>query len=376
MVDRLNKCYKIISISDIHFGVLDPVYMYNNLQEQFVKRIAQVDFDILAICGDLFDGKFMSNNIIISYALSFIDNLVNMCRDKKATLILIEGTPSHDSGQFKLFYHYLSDPSVDVRIIETPQFIWAQGLRLLCIPERYGLPEEFYRQLLFFSGSYDMCFLHGTFRGSFSGSEISTLNNNGKAPIFALSSFCNCMGPIIMGHYHISGCYESYAYYNGSAFRYQFGEEQEKGFLATVYNPVTRYHITQLVPIISLKYMTISIDDIINNDPKMIIDYIKNYQLTNGADYVRVQFNTTNENMNIVQQYFRTDPTIVLQELNRRTRIVSQANQVITEQNAMYSYLTDPNISDYQKFVMYMNQQENCEFMTVDELISILEMKL
>ena len=70
--------YKIVTISDIHFGAIDPVYMYNNLQEQFIKRLANLNFDILAICGDLFDSKFMSNNPIISYTLSFIDNLVNL----------------------------------------------------------------------------------------------------------------------------------------------------------------------------------------------------------------------------------------------------------------------------------------------------------
>lgn len=364
--------HKIVTIADIHFGAIDPLYMYNNLQEQFIKPITGLDFDILCICGDLFDSRFMSNNPIISYALSFIDNLVNVCRSKQATLILLEGTASHDNGQLKLFYHYLEDPSVDVRIIEKIDFLPIKGMKVLCIPEKYGLPEDFYKQILFNSGAYDLCFLHGTFRGSFHGTEIATLNAT-KAPIFSMASFCNCMGPILMGHYHVSSCYENYAYYNGSAFRWHFGEEQEKGFLVTLYDDQSRYHYTELVSIKSHKYITININDILTNDPKSIIEYIKNYKEQNGIDYIRVQFNNANDNINIVRNYFRNNTSVTLHELDRKSKQLEQIDINNLEQQQQYSYIIDPQMTDYQKFVMYINQQEGKEFITVDELINLLE---
>ena len=144
----MNSLATIVSISDIHFGATDPLFMYNTLQEQFINKIAPLNFDILAICGDLFDSKFMSNNPIISFALNFVDSLVRMCRDKHATLILLDGTPSHDNGQYNLFYHYLTDPSIDLRIVENMQFQYVKNLKILCIPERYGIPEEEYRKYL------------------------------------------------------------------------------------------------------------------------------------------------------------------------------------------------------------------------------------
>ena len=375
MIDRFPYLHRIISISDIHFGALDPVYMYNNLQEQFVNRIAKVEFDILAICGDLFEGRYMSNNPIVSYALSFIDNLVNLCKMKQATLVLLEGTPGHDNGQFKLFYHYLADPTVDVRVVENPQFEWIQNMRVLCIPEKYGLSEDLYKQLLFGSGAYDMCLMHGTFRGSFKGSEISSLDNI-KSPIFSISHFCNCLGPILMGHYHISGCYESHAYYHGSTFRYQFGEEQEKGFLATIYDQISRYHLTRLIPFISQKYITININDLIDEDPKKIIEYIKRYKETHGIDFIRVQYNTVTDNINITKQYFRTNQNVVMQELDKKARTLKQIDQTLAEHNAQYGYIADPELDDYTKFVMYVNQQEKSECITVEDLISILEAKI
>lgn len=367
-----NSLHKIISIADIHFGAIDPLYMYNNLVEQFINRIAPLDFDILAICGDLFDAKFMSNNPIISYAITFIDNLVQLCRSKQATLIIIDGTQSHDNGQLSLFYHYLSDPSIDFRIIEKMQFEYVKGMKILCIPERYGLPESEYIHYLYESGAYDMCLLHGTFRGSFKGSEIATLNSN-HTPVFSMNSFSNCMGPILMGHYHINGCYESYAYYHGSTFRYKFGEEQPKGFLITVYNQLNRWHYTELIPILSHSYVTININDLLNDDPKKIIEFIKHHREVNNIDFIRVQFNNANENMNIVRSYFRNNPNVVLQELDKKSKVLEQIDQSILEQNSQYSYIIDKEIDDYTKFVMYMNQCEGSDFITVEELLNLLE---
>lgn len=372
---NIQPVHKIVSIADIHFGAVDPLYMYNELKSQFIDKLLLLDFDILAICGDLFDAKFMSNNPIVSYAISFMDCLVNICRQKGASIIIIDGTQSHDNGQLSLFYHYLSNPYIDFHIIEQIQFIYVKGMKILCIPERYGIPESEYEKFLFQSGGYDMCLLHGTFKGSFKGAEIATLNST-HAPVFSMASFINCAGPILMGHYHISGCYESYAYYNGSAFRYKFGEESEKGFLITLYNQYTRYHYTELIPINSHTYVTININDLINDDPKKIIEFIKQHKEANSIDFIRVQFNNATENMNIVRSYFRNNSTVVLQELDKKSKQLEQIDQNVLEQNSQYSYILDNELDDYSKFVMYMNQCEGSEFITVDELISLLEEKV
>lgn len=157
--------YKIITIADIHFGAVDPKYTYEQLRVQFIQRLYPLNFEIVAICGDIFDARYMSNNPIIPYVQYFMDELVQLCRTKNATLVLISGTESHDNGQLSLFYHYLNDKTVDVRIVETIQFLDVKRLRILCIPEKYGLPEEEYKRVLFQSGGYDLCFLHGTIKG-------------------------------------------------------------------------------------------------------------------------------------------------------------------------------------------------------------------
>ena len=365
--------YKIMSIADIHFGCNEsPEYMYNQLKIQFINKLYNLDFDIIAVCGDLFDSKFMSNNIAITYAILFIDDLVKLCSYKNATLILLAGTLSHDANQLSLFYHYMNDPSVDVRIIEKIQFEDIKGIRVLCIPELYGISEEEYNNILYYSKGYDVCFLHGTYKNSYKGSEIATLNSN-HSPVFGINHFDNCSGVILMGHYHIPSVYDSYAYYNGSAFRFKFGEEEEKGFLITLYNKDTRQHYTELVPIKSHTYSTININHLINEDPKKIIDWIKSEKQNKNIDFIRVQFNDAGQNMNIVRNYFRTSPNVKLHELDKKDKQIQQIDQEVLEKNQQYSYILDNSINDYDKFVMYMNQNEGYDFITSEELIKILE---
>ena len=368
----MKDVFKIVSISDIHMGVLDPLYMYTELKRQFVDRLINLDFDILAICGDIFDSRYMSNNPIIAYTIQLINDIVRLCKSRNATLIIIDGTQSHDNGQLSLFYHYMQDPTIDVRIVEQIRFEMVKGLKILCIPERYGVPEEQYKQVLFESGNYDLCLLHGAFKGSYKGTDIATLNSN-HSPVFAINSFCNCAGPILMGHYHVPGCYEEYAYYNGSPLRFKFGEEQEKGFLITLFNPNNRKHYTELIPIDSYIYNTININHLLNSDPKDIVAYIKRIKKEQHIDFIRVQFNNAGENMNIVRNYFRNSNTVKLQELDKKDKQMQQIDQTILEQNTQYSYILDNEISDYDKFIMYINQNEGYDFITTDELIKLLE---
>lgn len=368
-----NYVYTIVSIADIHFGCNEPpIYMYEQLKLQFINKISNINFQILAICGDLFDSRFMGNNPAITYAIQFIDDLVQLCTIKNASLIILAGTLSHDSGQLSLFYHYMNRPDVDVRIVEKIQFENIKNLKVLCIPELYGVPENEYKKVLYESGRYDLCVLHGTYKGSFKGSEIATLSTT-HAPIFGINYFENCAGPILMGHYHIPGSYDGYAYYNGSAFRYKFGEEEEKGFLVTLYNPYFRTHYTELIPIKSHIYATININHLLNEDPRKIIEWIKYQKESNKIDFIRVQFNNANENINIVRNYFKTNGYIKLQELDKKEKQLEKLDQEMLEKNQQYSYIIDTNISDYDKFIMYINQNEGYDYITSDELIKLLE---
>ena len=79
----------------------------------------------------------MANSDAVYYAIEFVKRCKELCELKLATLIIIAGTESHDCGQIRIF----SEPdnaNIDIRIVENAQFIYAQGLKILCLPEEYN----------------------------------------------------------------------------------------------------------------------------------------------------------------------------------------------------------------------------------------------
>lgn len=354
-----------VHIADLHFGTIDPQTEYNILRTQFLDRInTMIKLDIVSVNGDIFDHKLMSNSDAVYYAIKFIDELVAICRDHNATLILISGTPSHDANQLKLFYHYREDTTVDVRIVTLPQMHWVKGIKVLCIPEMHGYPEEDYRRYLY-NDWCDQVFGHMTIKGAIYG------NNVGTGRLFDIEDFLRSRGPILSGHVHVPGNFAHDFYYSGSPIRYKFGEEQTKGFIVCVFDPNTRMYYTELIPIESFKYITIEMVDIIN-DPKGIIQYIDSMKEREHIDYIKVKFQYVIDGTNkvVITNYYRNRSDVKLEFQDNQQQALKKLEE---EQNDMYSFLSDNTISDEEKFCRYVNIQEGNEFITVDRLKEILE---
>lgn len=368
----INKTLTMIHIADIHFGcVIEPKIEYDILKEQMIDTLEPLNFDILSIDGDLFEHKFMSNTDPILYGSLLISDFVNLCKRKNATLILLAGTKEHDAGQLKLFYHYLKDPEIDIRIVESIQFEYVKGLKILCIPELYGLDEDVYRFYLKRSGIYDLCFMHGTITGSVYG------NNAGQSRLFCIEDFSHCRGPIISGHVHSGGCFNSYFYYTGTPIRYEYGQENPKGFLIVLYNTDSREHYTYLKEIESFRYDTINLDDLITSDPKDIIAYIDKLH-NDGIDNIRVQFTKEipSDNLNILKNYYRTNSHIKFKLSEKRNSIdKTKISDSMINAYDKYQYLFDPSLSPYDRLAKYIMDNENDVFITGDQIKKMVEEK-
>lgn len=358
-----------IHTADIHFGAMDPKTQYDILMKEMVQKVATIHFDAFFINGDLFHHKFMSNSDVIMYALLFVDEIVKLCIKNNATLVLLHGTFSHDADQLKLFYRYINS-GVDIRIIENMQFQNIKGTTVLCIPEEYGKGREYYEQLLYFTQEYDMVAMHGNIKGAIYGLNEANLDT-AKSPVFDIDSFARCNGPILCGHVHVQGCYQNHIYYSGSPLRWRFGEEQEKGFLVCLYDKLSHNYSVEFQPVTSFRYDTICLDEMVNLDPKLIINHIKELKM-NGIDFLKVRFGNATTSTDAVKQYFstRSDITIDVQDSGFIQTI--KDNQKNNVQFAQYDYLLDPNINEYEKLAMYINQNKGSEYITTDELIKIL----
>lgn len=358
-----------IHTADLHFGAMDPKVQYDILMNQMINKLINLKFDVIFINGDIFHHKFMSNSDVVMYASMFIDQVVQLCRSKNATLVILHGTASHDANQLKLFYHYIG--TLDIRIVEHIQFEIIKGSRVLCIPEEYNMGSEYYTNMLYNMGSYDMAVLHGAVKGSIYGCNEENLNSN-KAPVFDINSFRNCNGPIICGHVHIAGCYQNHIYYSGSPLRWQFGEEEPKGFIICLHNLDTHQYYIHLEEITSFRYDTINLDDMINNDPKDVINYITRLKEVEGIDYIKIRFTESSNNISILKKYYKNNFNIVIDASDIQFQETIRENQKANDKFKEYEYLMDTNLSPYDIFTRYVNQCKGEQFITVDELVKIL----
>lgn len=368
-----------VHIADIHFGLpaCTALEEYNILINQFINRIVNINFDILSIDGDFFHKKFPSSSDTIQYGLMFLEQCVNLCRLKNATLIIIAGTPSHDADQLSLFYHYQLDPSVDIRIIESAQFIHVKGAKILCIPEEHGRPASYYSHLLYHSGEYDEAYIHGTIKGSIYGADIPTLDSP-KTPVFCLDHFTNCNGPIIAGHVHKAMCLEKYMYYTSNPIRFQHGEEEEKGFMILFHNLDNHSHYVHFEPIKSFLYSTIEINYLKHRDPNEIITYLNNLK-ANGVDYIRIVFSgIPPETELVVRDYYKNNKYFSFKDnvYDKRNREVINMTEDINDKYSNMGFLLDPAIDEYTKFVMFINYNKGEDFITVDKLKKVLAGKI
>ena len=356
-----------IHIADLHFASIDPEDEYNILTNQFTAKINIMErIDIISINGDIFDHKLMSNSPSVYYAMKFINDIVDLARIRKATVLIIGGTPSHDANQLKLFSNYITDESVDVRIIEWPQFQWVKGAKILCVPEMHGYSEEDYQKLLY----YDWCdqvFGHMTIKGAVYGDNVGT------GRLFCIEDFLRSRGPIVSGHIHIPGTFNSDFYYSGSPIRYKFGEEQPKGFLICIYDLDSRWYYMHFEEIVSYKYCTIDLTDIIN-DPKDVVKYINDMKSSQGIDHIKVRFKYVIDGANktIITNYYRNRADVKLEFMDNQKEALDKLEKEQQLRDEKYGFLSDSSLTDEEKFCRYVNIQEGYDFITVDKLKEIL----
>jgi len=358
-----------VHIADIHFGALDPKVEYELLTAQFTNKIIQLPIiHLISIDGDLFDHKCLANSDIVYYANKFVNDLVTISKQKNCTLLLLAGTQSHDAGQLKLFYHYLEDPELDIRIVENIRFEIIKGAKILCVPELYGVSEEVYQTYFSQTDWYDEAICHGTFEGSVYG------NNVGAGRLLTPNDFLYCKGPVLSGHVHKPGCFAGFYYYTGCPIRYKFGEEESKGWLLVLHDLDTRLFNIEFEEIISFRYDTIFLDELISTDPKQIIDYINTRKINDGIDFIKVKFRVPidNSNKTIINNYYRNNGTTFVEFLDNK-EIEKQKMDAEIERNQQYSYLMDNSLSDFEKFVQYINEDMGYKFITVDKLTELLK---
>lgn len=351
-------------IADIHFGAMNPAYQYNILKEQFLGYLIKNPVDIVFVNGDLFDRNFLAGSMPVYYAMLFIKDLASYCINYNCSLVLLQGTASHDNKQLQLFYNLKNTPGLDLHIVTSIQTLLIKNLYIGCIPELYNLTEMDYRYIL--NAPTDLTIMHGTLK------ELAPFNTevglNGRTPVFTLNNFINTT-LVMSGHIHRPSEIANFQYC-GSPYTWKFGEEYDKGFFIVTQVPCMKSYSKEFIKINSIDYKTIRIDNIIDKQPNEIRDYINS--LDDGVSVYRIKAdNVTNKllsSINILKDYYSR---------NSRYKVVINNIEQVKENNKNeipdeFSFILDKTLSPYEMMSRYISIVNDVSI-PPDEMINLLK---
>jgi len=113
----MKKEIKGIVLSDIHLG--NTRNKARDIIRNLISEISKhPNVDIVIIAGDMYDRILSLGSDEAISSISFIEWLVNFCKQNHIILRILEGTPSHDFGQCAVFQEmYSDDKNIDFRYI-------------------------------------------------------------------------------------------------------------------------------------------------------------------------------------------------------------------------------------------------------------------
>ena len=109
----------------------------------------------------------------------------------------------------------------------------------------------------------------------------------------------------------------------------------------------------------------------IANNPKEVIQYIINLK-NQGIDYIKIKFTDSNSTTDMIKQYFSNKSDIIIDVEDSGFKQTIQENQKNNDKFSTYEYVLDNNLSPYEIFAKYVNQNKGEQFISADELIKIL----
>ena len=369
----MDKAYVGVVISDIHFGVLKPMELYNQLKESFLDYIDNLAIlDFIIITGDLFDSKISLNSDHAKVAIQFMKRIIEIAKKKNTKIRIIKGTESHDNKQLDVLDIFYKNENVDFKIINTvsDEYLF-ENIRILYVPEEYiENKDDYYKD--YFSQTYDMIFGHGlvnevVFVASKQESELTM----SKAPIFKTEDLLNiCKGPIFFGHIHTPQVIKERFFYVGSFSRWCFGEEEDKGFYLVSYVPEKgKFKAEFIKNKLAKTYNTVRIDEtsaLFKENVDKIIDNMITFINTFNADYLRfvVSIPEEYENplllSNMLNEIFSKFSNVKLvinntNKLKQKKNVEEKINLLLEK----YGFIFDKNIPHEEKISRFLKIKYN-----------------
>lgn len=260
--------YNIITISDIHWGVIDPKEQLKSLEfivKFFEYSVLQgISIDMIVIAGDYFDSKLPLNSRDAIYAIQWFHKLYELALEYNVKRIrMFQGTMEHDNDQLDVFKSLVHKDSEFFKIFThtTSEETLPELHCIYCPDETIQTSEYEFTYINEILSIHDIGFFHGSFDVVYGElldvkPELMTKKN----VIYRYELWDKVIhGPLISGHWHDGKRYDN-LYYCGSPFRYKFNEDEPKGFMFTHYDTETKEYLCKKIinPLVS-EYITYEI---------------------------------------------------------------------------------------------------------------------
>jgi hypothetical protein len=228
-----NYTLKIATISDIHLGHdrVPTSHIISNLIQAFPDTKDTHALDIIFIAGDLFDQILNLPELQVRDIKVWMVSLLTICKKANITLRILEGTPSHDRGQSRLFetINQLSGINADCRYIDTVyiEYLDKFDINVLYVPDEWKHdPDDTWNDvkdklLEHKLDKVDYAVMHGVFEHQ--------LPVHLKLPCHQSSRYLSIVKKYItIGHHHVMTVNDRILA-QGSFDRLAHGEEGAKG---------------------------------------------------------------------------------------------------------------------------------------------------
>lgn len=370
---------RILTLADIHIGAIKDVnYVYSVMTSIIDKEIMSVHADAVVILGDYFDRLFKANENYVSLAINVMSYLVRACSKNKVKIRIVYGTESHEMDQYKLFNYHFTSHKVDMKLITTAtEEELFPGCNVLYLPEEYIMDKhEFYKDNLYSGKHYKYIFGHGVIEDGMP-QVVSYIRPNPNEKHVAhfrsgeLGASCDLC---VFGHYHKHTIIDGNVHYLGSLFRWQFGEEEPKGY--GIINddeldfiPNEKAYLYKTYEFDNSSKIYESMDELVKQ-----INLIKdeNKELFDGSKpgKIRIIFHPSESNDPSFKENLRTllynDKIISSLIKEENSTIISEAKSEVDDE---YAFILDNNMAVDDKIYQYITKLWPDDLFSMEELI-------
>ncbi len=377
--------YNMLVISDIHWGAVEAKTLYSNLSIVLdTIREMKNNLDMVVICGDYFDYKLTLNSKSALFALQWMDELVNCCKENNIKKIrVVKGTHEHDNNQLEAFRVYEDDDSYYKIFTENTIEETLPNMKCMYCPDELIATDEYMKKYMKNIMSIpDIGFFHGSFDIVLPDIVVQHSNeSHNRNVIFSYGTFSSLIkGPMIAGHWHTM-YFENPLLYTGSFDRWVFGEEEPKGFIILQYDTDSHeYSYIQIENTKAKRYDTIIVDTsnitTTADYAELISNIEEKYDLENNRLRVKILKSTSTETdddlINTFKKYFINNKNVKIEvkDLEKKKEKTKKKNQLVDLTNK-YGFIFDPNISIAEKYQQWIYENKN-KSIPIDNINKIL----